>query len=51
MFWKEVQRIRKEISGKEERLKTKDGIMMVENKAVTERWADYFEGMLKSRGK
>ena len=34
MFWKKVQRIRKEISENEERVKTEDGTMLVQKKAV-----------------
>ena len=31
---------------KKERVKTKDGTMLVEKQAAKERWYDYFEGLL-----
>ena len=43
MFWKEVKRIRKGTSNREERVKDEDGSLLVERKAVERRWVEYFE--------
>uniref|UniRef100_A0A8C8DHP6 ribonuclease H n=1 Tax=Oryzias sinensis TaxID=183150 RepID=A0A8C8DHP6_9TELE len=46
MFWKEVKRVRKGVSGREEKVKTEDGRMLNEGNAVRKRWAEYFERLL-----
>ena len=46
MFWKEVKRVRKEVHGEEMREKDRDGKMLVEEKAVRHRWAEYFDELL-----
>ncbi|KAK7907805.1 hypothetical protein WMY93_016417 [Mugilogobius chulae] len=46
MFWKEVKRVRKGVSGREERVKTEDGRMLNEGNEVRKRWAEYFERLL-----
>ena len=46
MFWKEVQRIRKGTSEKEERVKTEDGTMLVEKEGFKKRWAEYYQVLL-----
>lgn len=46
MFWKEVTRIRKSTSGKEEGVKTKDATLLVERAVVDRRSTVYFEGFL-----
>ena len=46
MIWKKVQRTRKETSGNEEKVKRDNGTMLVEKKAVKERWVEYFDGLL-----
>ena len=38
MYWKEVQRIRKGTSEKEERGKKEDCTMLVEKEGIKERW-------------
>ena len=43
MFWKEVKRVRKGTSNREERVKDEDGSLLVERKAVERRWVEYFE--------
>ena len=50
MFWKEVKRTRREKSGKEETVKAVDGTVLTEKKAIQERWAEYFEGLLNVGG-
>ena len=46
MFWKEVKRVRKGESGKEERVKAVDGRMLSDVNEVRKRWAEYFERLL-----
>jgi len=46
MFWKEVKRTRKGTSGKEERVKTEGGRLLIEQDALRKRWAEYFERLL-----
>ena len=46
MFWKEVKRVRKGVQGEELRVKDRDGTMLVEGKAVRQRWAEYFDELL-----
>ena len=43
---KEVKRVRKEESAREERVKDKIGKLLKESRAVRERWAEYFEELL-----
>jgi len=46
VFWKEVKRIRKEESGREEKVKDKNGKLLVCGNEVKKRWAEYFEELL-----
>ena len=46
MFWKEVKRIRKGESKKEECVKDINGEVLSERKQVLGRWGEYFEGLL-----
>ena len=46
MFWKEVKRLKNGESGREEVVKGMDGQLLVEEGAVRNRWAEYFEGLL-----
>jgi len=48
MFWKEVKRTQKGTSGKEERVKTENGRLLIEKDAVRKRWAEYFERLLNA---
>ena len=50
MFCKEVQRVKKGISGNEERVKREDGTILIEKEAVKERWVEFFE-VLFNRGR
>ena len=42
MFWKEVKRVRKNEAGREERVKDRNGKLLVECQDVRKRWAEYF---------
>ena len=46
MFWKEVKRVRKGESRREEAVKDENGELLVEGGAVRKRWAEYFERLL-----
>jgi hypothetical protein len=46
MFWKEVKRVRKGVSGREEKVKSANGQLLVSEREVRERWAEYFEELL-----
>lgn len=46
MFWKEVKRVKRGESRREEAVKDENGQLLVEGGAVRRRWAEYFEGLL-----
>ncbi len=46
MLRKEVKRLQKGTSGKEESVKAEDGTMLIEKEAVRKTWAECFEGLL-----
>ena len=46
MFWKEVKRVRKGESKREETVKDENGQLLVEGGAVRKRWAEYFKRLL-----
>ena len=46
MFWKAVKRVRKGEQGVVMRVKDRDGNMLIEGKAASHRWAEYFEELL-----
>ena len=46
MFWKELKRIRRGDSKKEECVKDLGGVVLVEREQILGRWGEYFEGLL-----
>ena len=46
MFWKEVKKVRKGETGKEEVVKDVNGQLLLESGDVRKRWAEYFDDLL-----
>uniref|UniRef100_A0A0L8IBF7 Uncharacterized protein n=1 Tax=Octopus bimaculoides TaxID=37653 RepID=A0A0L8IBF7_OCTBM len=46
MFWKEVQRVRKVVGGREEKVKDVNGNLLKGSEDVKRKWAEYFRELL-----